>query len=214
MLNKINFVIIACILASVLWWLAGPSEMVTEYFAFSEANLLQGRVWTVVTSLFLHANILHLAGNMLFLYVFGNTLENELKAAKTLSAFFVGGVLSFVLGVFFYSPSTYLVGASAAIFTLAAAVMLVKPLKSSVLFLMIPAGLVAVIYFLYNVLAVVGGAQGNIAYVSHVIGFLIGTVFGFAWSKQLVKNILITIGLFIIYLVIALVLIPYILQVL
>lgn len=209
-MNKINLVIVICVLASVLWWLTGPSDLVTEYLAFSGENLLQGRLWTVVTGLFLHADLVHLVGNMLFLYVFGNTLENELKTMKTLLAFFVGGILSFLLGVFFYEPSTYLIGASAAIFTLAAVVMLVKPLKFSLLFLM-PQGLVAIIYFAYNVLAVYVGEQGNIAYISHVIGFIIGIPFGIAWSKEFVKNLLITIGLFLIYLIVVLVLIPYLL---
>jgi hypothetical protein len=70
------------------------------------------------------------------LYVFRNTLENELKPKETLSAFFAGGTLAFLLGVFFYEPSTLLIGASAAIFTLTAVVMLVKPLKFSLIFLM------------------------------------------------------------------------------
>jgi membrane associated rhomboid family serine protease len=89
--------------------------------------------------------------------------------------------------------------------------MLVKPLKFSFFFLM-PLGLVAIIYLVYNVLAVYYGAEGNIAYISHVIGFLIGVPLGAAWSKTLLRNLLITIGLFIVYLVIAFVLIPYLLQ--
>ena len=207
-MNKINLVIVICVLASVLWWLTGPSDIVTEYLAFSGENFFRGRMWTVVTGLFLHADLLHLGGNMLFLYVFGNTLENELKTMKTLLAFFVGGILSFILGVFLYEPSTYVIGASAAIFTLAAVVMLVKPLKFSILFLM-PQGLVAIIYFAYNVLAVHFGQQGNIAYISHVIGFIIGILFGMVWSKELVKNLLITIGLFLIYLIIVFILVPF-----
>jgi len=161
--------------------------------------------------LFLHADVVHLAGNMIFLYVFGNTLENELKAKKTLSAFFVGGTLAFLLGAFFYEPSTLLIGASAAIFTLTAVVMLVKPLKFSIIFLM-PQGLVAIIYFTYNMLAVYLGEQSNIAYISHVIGFLIGVPFGAAWSKNLAKNLLITVGLFLIYITIVIFLIPLLLQ--
>lgn len=209
-LNKINLVIASCILASILWWFVVPSDLATEYLAFSGENLLRGRVWTVFTGLFLHGDLVHLVGNMLFLYVFGNTLENELKTRKTLLAFFVGGTLAFLLGFFFYEPSTYLVGASAAIFTLAAVVMLVKPLKFSFLFLM-PQGLVAIIYFAYNVLAVYYGEQGNIAYISHIIGFIIGIPFGIAWSREFFKNLLITLGLFIIYLIIALFLVPYLL---
>ncbi len=196
----------------MLYWSTGSSELLTEYLAYSGENLLKGRVWTVFTALFLHADLVHLIGNMLFLFVFGNTLENELKTKKMLVAFFVGGTATFLLGNLFYEPSAYLIGASGAIFTLAAVVMFVKPLKFSFLFLM-PQGLVAVIYFAYNVLAVYLGAEGNIAYISHIIGFVIGIPFGAAWSKNFVKNLLLTIALLIIYLIIIYVLIPILLQI-
>ncbi len=211
-MNKTNLLIIVCVLASLLYWFAGNPESTTEYWAFRGENLLKGRVWTLFTALFLHADLAHLFGNMLFLFVFGNTLEKELGAQKTLLAFFVGGIMSFLLGIFFYTPQTFLIGASAAIFTLAAVAMLVKPLKFSFFFLM-PVGLVAIIYFVYNIFAVYFGAEGNIAYISHVIGFLIGVPFGARWSKNVLRNLLITIALFIIYLIIAFVLIPYLLQV-
>jgi len=210
-LNKINFVILACIAVSILFWLDSQNQLYLEYFAFSAANLINGRLWTLVTALFIHADILHLAGNMIFLYVFGNTLEKDVGAGKTLSAFFVGGILSFLLGVFFYAPSDFLVGASAAIFTLTAVVLLVKPLKFSFIFLM-PLGLVAIIYIIYNILAIQSGAEGNIAYVSHVIGFAIGIPIGTAWTKNLAKNLLITLGLLLLYVVIVLVLVPYLTQ--
>jgi len=210
-LNKINLVIIACILVSLYYWFGGQADSTMQYFAFSTANLLNGRSWTLVTALFLHADILHLAGNMIFLYAFGNALEKEVGAGKTYLAFFAGGILSFLLGVFFYDPSVFMVGASAAIFTLTAVVMLVKPLKFSFIFLM-PLGLVAIIYIIYNVVAVQSGVEGNIAYISHVIGFAIGVPFGIAWTKNLVKNLLITLGLLILYIFITIVLLPYILQ--
>lgn len=211
-MNKINLVIIACILVSILSWRWRP-DLIMEYLAFSGENLLKGRVWTLITSLFLHGDLLHLLGNMLFLFVFGNTLENEVETTRTLSAFFLGGTLSFLLSIFFYDPATPLIGASAAIFTLTAAVMLTKPLKFSFLFLM-PQGLVAIIYFTYNIIAVYLGVQGNIAYISHVTGFLIGIPLGISWSKNWVKNLFITIGLFLLYLLIIFLLIPSILYIL
>jgi membrane associated rhomboid family serine protease len=64
------------------------------------------------------------------------------------------------------------------------------------------------IYFTYNVLAVYTGEQNNIAYIANIIGFLTGVPFGAAWSKSLAKNLLITTGLFIIYLAIVVFLIP------
>ena len=109
-MRKINLVIIACILVSVISWLSNP-DFVLEYLAFSGNNLFMGKVWTLIISLLLHGDILHLAGNMLFLYVFGNTMEEELGATKTLGTFFFGGIISFLLSLLFYDPSTPLIGA-------------------------------------------------------------------------------------------------------
>jgi membrane associated rhomboid family serine protease len=210
-MRKINIVIITCILVSLVFWLSDPATIL-DYLAFSGNNLLKGRVWTLFTSLFLHADLLHLAGNMLFLYVFGNTIEEDMGSTKALGAFFVGGIMTFPLSLLFYDASTPLIGASAAIFTLAAIVMLIKPLKFSILLFM-PQGLVAILYFAYNAVAVYYGAEGNVAYIAHIIGFIIGIPFGLAWSKNWVKNLLITIGLLAIYLVIVSVLIPFILNI-
>lgn len=209
-LRKINWIIIISILASTLsWYLRSDSTL--KYLAFSGENLLKGRVWTLVTALFLHGDLLHLGGNMIFLFVFGNTLEKEIKATKTLTTFFIGGALSFLLSIFFYDPSTPMIGASAAIFTLTSIVMLVKPLKFSFFFLM-PQGLVAIIYFLYNMTAVYFGSQGGVAYISHVIGFIIGIPLGIAWSEKWVVNLVITIGLFLFYLCLKSILVPSILN--
>jgi membrane associated rhomboid family serine protease len=211
--NKINWVIIACILVSVTFWLADPKELSAPYLAFSTTNLLNGRVWTLITALFLHADILHLGGNMIFLYAFGNALEKELGAGKTYLAFFAGGVLSLLFGAFFYNSNVYLVGASAAIFALIAVVLLVKPLKFSFIFFM-PLGLIALIYIIYNVVAVQTGLEGNVAYISHIIGFTVGIPLGLMWSKNLVKNLLIALGLLILYLFIIFILTPFLLQLL
>ena len=209
-MRKINFVIIACILVSLVSWLSNP-DVVLEYLAFSGDNLLKGRAWTLITSLFLHADLLHLAGNMLFLYVFGKTMEEDLGATKTLGTFFFGGIVSFLLSLLFYNPTTPLIGASAAIFTLSAIVMLIKPLKFSILFFM-PQGLVAILYFAYNVIAVYYGDRGNVAYIAHVIGFAVGIPFGLAWSKNWLKNLLITIALLVVFLIVVVIVIPIILS--
>ncbi len=205
-MKRINYIILLCIAASLLFWFWRPSFML-QHLAFSGENIRNGKIWTLVTGLFIHGSLLHLFGNMMFLYVFGNTLENELDSNKTVSAFFLGGVLSFLLSTFFYAPEIPLIGASAAIFTLAAVAMLVKPLKFSFFFLM-PIGLVAIIYFIYNIAAVYYGYQGNIAYVSHVIGFTIGIPLGIVWSRKWIKNLLITLTMLFIYLLIVLLLFP------
>jgi membrane associated rhomboid family serine protease len=159
-------------------------------------NLEKGRVWSLAAALFVHANVLHLFGNMLFLFVFGSTLEKTVGPRKLVMIFVTGGFASFILGVAFTPRATGMLGASAAIFALAACVMLVRPLKFSWLFLA-PQGLIAIIYFIYNVVIVyeksrIPGYDPHVAYVAHIIGFLTGVPFGIALSDHWKKNLLIT----------------------
>lgn len=207
---RVNYLLIlGCVSLSLWAWTQDPTYIETN-FAFSLKNLLDGKVWTLVTALFLHAGPEHLFGNMLFLFVFGNTLEKMIGRDYHLIVFFVGGFTAFLLPpvLRIYSPDTYMLGASAAIFTLAACVMLMNPLKFSFLF-MAPQGLVAILYFLYNVALVYDrtlipglGYDPSIAYIAHVIGFTVGIPFGIAWSKRWPRNLLISLGLFAIYLAI------------
>jgi membrane associated rhomboid family serine protease len=198
-----SLLIFACIGAS-LWAWQLPPAFAERNVMVSLSNLEQHRFWTLVAALFVHANALHLFGNMLFLFVFGNTLEKNVGPEKHLMVFFTGGILSFILSLAFMPRGAGLLGASAAIFTLAACVMLVSPLKFSWLFLA-PQGLVAIIYFVYNVIFVteksrIPGYDPHVAYVAHIIGFIIGIPFGIAFSQQWKKNLLITLLLFGIYL--------------
>lgn len=204
-MRAVNFVIAICVLASTGIWLTNPT-LYLEYLVFSGDNLLNGRLWTLFTSIFLHATPLHLFINMIFLYIFGNTVESEKGPGRTLGAFFFGGALSFLLSVFFYPLDVWLIGASAAIFTLEAIVMLIKPLKT-VLFL-IPQGLIAILYFVYNAIAVYYNAQGNVAYIGHIIGFAIGVPFGIAWSKNWLRNLFISIVLLVLYFITVYYLLP------
>lgn len=207
-MNKTNWLIILCTLASLTIWLIGENQnQIVDYLVFSGQNLLNGRIWTLVTGLFLHADPTHLIGNMIFFYIFGNTIENELGTKWVIIPFFVGGIGSFLVSILFYDPSITMIGASAAIFTLTAIVMLLKPLKFSFYFLM-PLGLVAIIYFSYNLLAAQINAEGTVSYIGHVIGFSIGIPFGIASSNDWHKNLVITGVLFIIYLSIIWILLP------
>ena len=143
---------------------------------------------------------------MLFLFVFGTTLEKAVGVHAHLTIFFTGGIAGFLLSLPFMPRGAGLLGASAAIFTLAACVMLVQPLKFSWLFFA-PQGLVALIYFVYNILVVahpsrIHGYDPHVAYVAHIIGFLTGLPFGIALSKQWKRNLILTLLIFGVYLAI------------
>jgi membrane associated rhomboid family serine protease len=200
-----SLLILACIAASLWAWQQDPA-FAEKNLIFSLSNFENGRVWTIVVALFVHANVLHLFGNMLFLFVFGRTLEKTVGPQMLLAIFFTGGFLSFILGPAFLPRGTGMLGASAAIFALAGSVMLVRPLKFSWLFLA-PQGLIAILYFLYNVVIVyeksrIPGYDPQVAYVAHIIGFITGLPFGIALSNQWKRNLLITLLLLGVYLAI------------
>jgi membrane associated rhomboid family serine protease len=195
--------ILACVFAS-LWAWQQPPEFAQRALIFSSTNLAHGRPWTLLPALFIHASPVHLLGNMLFLFVFGNTLEKNVGPVKYLAVFFCGGILAFLFSLPFMPPGTGMLGASAAIFTVAACVTLVAPLRFSFLFIA-PQGLVAIIYFFYNVAIVsdpgrIPGYDHNVAYAAHIIGFLVGIPLGIALSREWKKNLLITLALFALYL--------------
>jgi membrane associated rhomboid family serine protease len=200
-----SLLILACIAASLWAWQQHPA-FAENNLIFSLSNLEKGRVWTLFAALFVHANVLHLFGNMLFLFVFGNTLEKTVGPRKLLAIFFTGGLVSFILGPLFLPSGSGMLGASAAIFALAGCVMLVRPLRFSWLFLA-PQGLIALIYFIYNVVVVyeksrIPGYDPQVAYVAHIIGFLSGLPFGIALSDHWKRNLLITLLLLAVYLAI------------
>lgn len=202
-MKKTTLLILLSIIATIIHLYLHDSPL-AQSLRFSGENLMRGCFWTPITSIFVHASIAHLVGNMIFLYVFGGTLEKEVGSIRMLSAFFLGGILSFIASLYLYGYEVIMVGASAAIFTLIAIVMLIKPLKFSLLFLM-PLGLVAILYFIYNVLAALFlDLESNVGYIPHLIGFLIGIPFGIIWSRgRWKRNLLITFALLILYLIIS-----------
>lgn len=200
-----SFLILACIVTSFWAWQQGP-KFVEQNLLFSFNNLMEGRYWILLAALFVHGSPFHLIGNIIFLFVFGGTLENSIGSGRYLLVFLTGGLAGFVLSLPFMAPSAGMVGASAAIFAVAACVMLVRPLKFSWLFLA-PQGLVAILYFLYNVVVVydprlISGYDPQVGYIPHIIGFVTGLPFGIAWSDNWKRNFLTTIVLLGIYIAI------------
>ncbi len=152
---------------------------------------------TLVTSQFLHAGFLHVAGNMLFLWVFGNNVEEELGHFKFLGFYLACGVLASLTQWFFSADSIVpSLGASGAIAGVMGAYILRFP-KAEIL-TVIPLGLfyptirVPAFYFLgfwflqqsfygiasLNVPTNVGMAGGGVAYWAHAGGFVFGAVLG------------------------------------
>ncbi len=189
-----DFLILLCIVFSLYAW--GTPGTLNKY-AFSEYALFHGGYYTLLTALFVHANLVHLVGNMLFLYIFGYILEEDAGSWRFAAVFFTGGILAFILSIPFY-PGEKMLGASAAIFAVMAAVLLIRQPGYSFQFLS-PIGPLALLFFIFNIIAIRSGQQENVAYVAHIIGFIIGLFFGARWNKEWVKSLMYTLVLLVVY---------------
>jgi membrane associated rhomboid family serine protease len=136
---------------------------------------------TLITSLFFHSSLLHILGNMLFLYVFGDNVEDAMGSLYYLLFYLCCGVAS---GVFFAyaSPHTIipLVGASGAISGVCAAFLLLHPrstifgLVGGVLPIHAPAWMFVGTWIILQFISAIFGEQGHVAWFAHVGGILAG----------------------------------------
>jgi hypothetical protein len=146
---------------------------------------------TAITSMFMHGSWLHLGGNMLFLWIFGNNVEDAMGRLRFLVFYFLGGIAATTLQTFvtfhWGSPGDTMVpnlGASGAISAVLGAYLVLLP-SASVLTLVfyllieIPAILFLGIWFLFQLWQ--GGyavthpeSGGGVAFFAHVGGFAFG----------------------------------------
>jgi len=164
-------------------------------------SIIQGKnLSTLFTSLFLHADPIHLGGNMLFLYVFGDNVEDTFGHARYTLFYFIAGLLaSFAhIGSLWYFGDlegliTPTIGASGAISGVLGAYLVLYP-RARILTLVflgwvwitaLPAFVFLGLWFFYQFLyGTLAPAAGGVAYWAHIGGFVGGLFFGGAWRGR------------------------------
>jgi len=150
---------------------------------------------TLFTSLFLHADLLHLGGNMLFLYVFGDNVEDTFGHVRYAVFYFASGMMASLahIGSLLYFGNLQelmivTIGASGAISGILGAYLVLYPrariltlvLLGWITIVAIPAviflGLWFAFQFLYGTL--LSPYAGGVAYWAHIGGFVVGLFFG------------------------------------
>jgi membrane associated rhomboid family serine protease len=135
---------------------------------------------TLVTSMFLHADIIHIGMNMFFLLVTGDAVERELGSSRFLALYLACGVIAGLFHAYLNSTSSIpTIGASGAIFGVIAAFAILFPFRWLItLFGFIPIPVPAIIFVFITILTetayVASGVMENIAHTAHVGGFLAG----------------------------------------
>jgi membrane associated rhomboid family serine protease len=185
---------LALILADVfafVWQIAvGPDQSIAFFGAVPRAIVHGGLheglpVWiTLVTAMFLHGSFLHLAGNMLFLWIFGGNVEDRLGHVGFLVFYLACGLLAGIAQVLAAPTSPIpMIGASGAIAGVLGAYFMLFP-RSRVLTLFwfifwvrliyVPAVFFLGVWFLMQLLSLPQGANGGVAFAAHVGGFIAG----------------------------------------
>ncbi len=200
----INYLLIAAnVVVFIFQWLAGPYEEALVYqFALIPynfvSNLSLGDITDIFTSMFMHAGLAHIGGNMLYLWIFGDNVEDSMGHGRYLVFYLVGGVVASFTHIFTSPASTIpTVGASGAIAAVLGAYLVLYP-QSKVLTIiplgffirmsMIPAGIVLglwfVLQFFSGVLSLGGPDIGGVAFWAHIGGFVAGVVMAKLFARR------------------------------
>ncbi|WP_227269294.1 rhomboid family intramembrane serine protease [Roseobacter weihaiensis] len=144
--------------------------------------------YTLVTSMFLHGGVLHLAGNMLFLWIFGDNIEDAFGHWRYLMFYLACGIIA-ALSQYAIEPLTTIptVGASGAIAGVMGAYLLLFPkAKVDILIIIvvifkilpIPAWIILAVWFGMQFIGGIGASadEGGVAYWAHAGGFVAGLV--------------------------------------
>ena len=178
---KVTFVIIAVNIAAYFYTsFAGGNFLVTQYtydtFQLAQYNaaVFEGAYYQLFTAMFIHSDIVHLAGNMLFLLIFGLRGEEMFSLPEYLGIYILGGlagnVLSLALG-----PSLISVGASGAIFAMfgACAIYARRSIGQSI---------VGALVFGFFLLVISSGENTN--YFAHIGGLVAGLAIGYFFARR------------------------------
>lgn len=180
----------ALIIMNVLFYLlemSGGEEFIMKW-AFIPSRFSgnpAGDAATIFTSMFMHAGLFHLSTNMLYLWIFGDNVEDQLGKVKYLLLYFCSGIsAAFSQYLFSLHSSIPNVGASGAIAGVLGAYMLYFPAhKVTVLvgqsIAQVSALIVIGMWFLLQFISSLGSLSatqetGGVAYMAHIGGFLAG----------------------------------------
>jgi membrane associated rhomboid family serine protease len=171
--------------------LAGGDAFINRW-SLVPADIVAGRNWiTIMTSMFMHAGLVHILGNMIFFWVFGPEIEDVMGAARYLVFYLLGGLAATFAQVVIDLTSTVPnLGASGAIAAVMGAFLITYPrdrIRTVLLFgwfarvTFVPAILLVGMWFLTQVFSQVGAMvemqTGGVAYMAHIGGFVFGMVF-------------------------------------
>ena len=146
-------------------------DLIYKYGLVGEKVIYEGEYYRLLTSLFVHANVAHIAGNMIFLLIFGLRGEEMFSLPEYLAIYFLGGMTGNLLSLVLLNPLIPSVGASGAIFAVfgACTIYIRRAIRQSII------GALIFAFFLLLISSAPG--VNNLAHIGGLVaGLLIGYV--------------------------------------
>ena len=171
-------------------------------FLYSFYDLLNGNFYSIFTSIFLHANIIHLSGNLLFLLIFGRIVEKHFGKFIIHIFIFSGIIANIFAGLFYYifSDTTKALGASGGIAGLIILAILLNPLSLTTFFIIpMPIFLIGWIAITLDILGILN-TKTNTNHYAHLGGYLALTLIffflNFKNKNKIIKGLTINLLIF------------------
>ena len=198
-----NYLLIAAnVLVFLFFLMAGANQEALVYqFALIPSNVTAGvdlgDVRDIFTSMFMHGGWAHLLGNMLYLWIFGDNVEDRLGSFNYLLFYLAGGVAASLAHIL-TNPGSQIptVGASGAIAAVLGAYLVLYPRSRVLTFIplgffmrltLVPASIVLGLWFvlqLFNGVVSLGGPDmGGVAFWAHIGGFAFGVLIAFFFAR-------------------------------
>src|SRR5271157_5492225 len=141
---------------------------------------LNSNYWTILTSIFVHANFLHIFSNMLALYFFGTFCLQLIDDKWFWVVYFIGGIFGNILFLLIGPANSAVVGASGAIFAIGGLIAMMRPNQKVYLYFFIPMPLWVGIALGFGVTVIIPG----VAWQSHLGGLIVGLITGFFFRQR------------------------------
>ena len=180
------------------------SETVLRYVALSPDLFVQGFIWTLLTSMFIHGGFAHLFVNMISMFFIGGLVEKLIGRKRFLWFYLGSGLIAglfFVgfafLGVFvpggetiFGGVDAFAVGASGALFGLGGLLAVLIPRLKVLVFFIIPMPMwLAMAALMFGLWAISIGAGLPVGNTAHLGGLVVGVVYGFYLRKRYSRKV-------------------------
>jgi len=179
----VTYIIIGINIFVFLQSLSNPeayNQLILDYGLIPEQIMNGENPLSLITSMFLHADIIHLAMNMFFLLVSGDSVERKIGNARFLVLYLAFGVIAGLFHTYLTTtPAIPTIGASGAIFGVLASFAILFPFRWLLkLFGFIPIPMPALMFVFITIVSetayVTSGTVESIAHTAHVGGFLAG----------------------------------------